>query len=80
MAYKESRWYESVAAVPPLRDPARQTAARKKKPGRSGRDDRASERSASEGGTLHDSRLFNDDAEEFFLAHAHFVGADLVEI
>jgi len=35
----ESRWCESVATVPPLRDPARQTAARKKKPGRSGRDD-----------------------------------------
>jgi len=35
----ESRWCGSFATIPPLHDPARQTAARKKKPGRSDRDD-----------------------------------------
>ena len=41
-----------VATVPPLRDPARPNAARKKKPGRSGRDDRVRKRQRRRGHDL----------------------------
>ena len=38
--FAERRRSIRCASVPPLRDPACQTKARKRKPGRSGRDDR----------------------------------------